>query len=490
MFATPTFTGTVTLNTNDVRLGQYLYHNGDTDTYMKYDSNTITFRTGGTDRLVMNGSGLAFNNQNLTSINNITFADPGPNEGLSWSGGNFNIYESPNDLTTNTAGNLQIVSGSTRVASFGKAGESSLEVYGSGGTVLDIQGSQGQLFSVTDDLTGTLFTVSDISGIPIFEVDASGESSFDGDVTIDGKLSITTRDTNTSSTTALVMNGNEVEQRTLGSNAFNSTTIPSAANNATITISAGAALTGGAAFTTNQSSNETITINHADTSTQASVNNSGRTYIQDITLDTYGHITGITSATETVVNTDTNTTYTADGNYGITLSGTTFQLENDRRRNSSTTDIYTGNTHDFTFYDASVGIRWYTAGSEDMRLYDNGTLHVDGDIIAYSTTISDARLKDDVVTIENAIDKIKKLRGVEYTWNAGTRKDKRDLGLIAQEVEKVLPEIVHEHDMPLMDGAEDNTTYKTVDYEKIVGVLIEGMKELSAKVEELENKLK
>ena len=174
----------------------------------------------------------------------------------------------------------------------------------------------------------------------------------------------------------------------------------------------------------------------------------------------------------------------------MTLSGTAFRLENDRRRNSSTTDIYTGNTHDYTFYDASVGIRWYTAGSEDMRLLDNGTLHVDGDIIAYSTTISDARLKDNVVTIENAIDKIKKLRGVEYTWNAGTRKDKRDLGLIAQEVEEVLPEIVHEHDMPLMDGAEDNTTYKTVDYEKIVGVLIEGMKELSAKVEELENKLK
>ena len=51
-------------------------------------------------------------------------------------------------------------------------------------------------------------------------------------------------------------------------------------------------------------SSGTITISHADTSSQASVNNSGRTYIQDITLDTYGHVTGITSATETVTNTD------------------------------------------------------------------------------------------------------------------------------------------------------------------------------------------
>ena len=64
------------------------------------------------------------------------------------------------------------------------------------------------------------------------------------------------------------------------------------------------------------------TFSHSDTSSQASSNNSGRTYIQDITLDTYGHVTGIATATETVVNTDTNTTYTAGS--GLSLSGTTF----------------------------------------------------------------------------------------------------------------------------------------------------------------------
>ena len=51
-------------------------------------------------------------------------------------------------------------------------------------------------------------------------------------------------------------------------------------------------------------SSGTIYVSHADTSSQASVDNSGRTYIQDISLDTYGHVTKITSATETVVNTD------------------------------------------------------------------------------------------------------------------------------------------------------------------------------------------
>src|SRR6056300_1649267 len=65
-------------------------------------------------------------------------------------------------------------------------------------------------------------------------------------------------------------------------------------------VTAGSGLSGGG-------TSGTVTVSHAYTSTQSSVNNSGRTYIQDITLDTYGHITGITSATETVVNTDTNT---------------------------------------------------------------------------------------------------------------------------------------------------------------------------------------
>ena len=71
---------------------------------------------------------------------------------------------------------------------------------------------------------------------------------------------------------------------------------------ATLTLSAGNAITlgntsGANTFSANSTTENTITVNLADTSTQASVNNSGYTYIQDITLDTYGHLTGITSAT-------------------------------------------------------------------------------------------------------------------------------------------------------------------------------------------------
>ena len=81
-------------------------------------------------------------------------------------------------------------------------------------------------------------------------------------------------------------------------------TIVADSNNDTLTVVGGGAIT----VTTNATT-DTLTIAHSDTSTQASVNNTGRTYIQDVTLDAYGHVTALTSATETVVNTDTNTTY-------------------------------------------------------------------------------------------------------------------------------------------------------------------------------------
>ena len=187
-----------------------------------------------------------------------------------------------------------------------------------------------------------------------------------------------------------------------------------------------------------------------------------------------GYITGYT---------DTNTTYTADGNYGMTLSGTAFRLEDDRRRNSTTTDIYSGNTHDYTFYDASHGIRWYTEGAEEMRLENDGDLHVDGDVIAYSTTVSDERLKTGIAPITGALSKVNQLKGCTFTYKADGRKS---AGLIAQDVEKVLPSAVSEKVLPF--AAEDEEMYKTVQYDQTIGLLVEAIKELSAKVEELENK--
>lgn len=110
-----------------------------------------------------------------------------------------------------------------------------------------------------------------------------------------------------------------------------------------------------------------------------------------------------------------------------------------------------------------------------------GSISATGDVTAYAS--SDERLKENVVEIDDALEKVKQIRGVEYDWTDEYLKEyahvpKRDVGVIAQEVEKVLPEIVAERDNGI----------KAVRYEKLTALLIEAVKELSARVDELEKK--
>jgi len=244
--------------------------------------------------------------------------------------------------------------------------------------------------------------------------------------------------------------------------------------NGTLTVQGTGALGGSGTFTANQSGNATISISHDDTSSQASVNNSGRTYIQDITLDTYGHITGISSATETVTN--TNTTYS--GGDGITLSGTTFNIDDDLRGHTSKIGQ---DTNDYITVESNV-IDFRLDGNLDMRLENDGDLHVDGNVIAYSTTTSDERLKKDIVKIDNALDKVSQLSGYTFEYLAD---GKKSAGVIAQEVEKVMPSAVSETTLPIKMGEDDKTEYKVVQYDQLHGLMIEAIKELKAEIEEL-----
>jgi len=164
-------------------------------------------------------------------------------------------------------------------------------------------------------------------------------------------------------------------------------------NDATITISAGSGLTGGGNFTTDQSSNETITINHQDTSSQASVNNSGRTYIQDITLDTYGHVTGISSATETVTDTNTNqlTTFVEDGDgTEVTIShGKEWKFVEGTSIDINWTDTSTGSDadpYDLTISHADTSTLSGTYGStSNSTKIDQITVDAQGHITAITT---------------------------------------------------------------------------------------------------------
>jgi hypothetical protein len=121
-----------------------------------------------------------------------------------------------------------------------------------------------------------------------------------------------------------------------------------------------------------------------------------------------------------------------------------------------------------------------------------GAIYATGAITAF---FSDQRLKTVSGKIENALDKVAKLSGVYYTFNDtaksfGYDSDEEHVGVLAQEVEAVLPQIVKAapFDLDENNNSKSGEHYKTVQYEKLVPLLIEAINELQAKVKLLENK--
>ena len=115
-------------------------------------------------------------------------------------------------------------------------------------------------------------------------------------------------------------------------------------------------------------------------------------------------------------------------------------------------------------------------GTADLivsRFTVHGNLQANGEVTAYST--SDKRLKEEVKAINNASDIIDKLRPVSFKWNDKAKElnpnknNKLNYGLIAQEVEEVMPSIVH----PIYNGE-----YKSIDYIQLIAILIQSNKEM------------
>jgi hypothetical protein len=113
--------------------------------------------------------------------------------------------------------------------------------------------------------------------------------------------------------------------------------------------------------------------------------------------------------------------------------------------------------------------------SSSYRLYVSGSIYSTGDVVAYS----DARLKTNINTIDNAIDKIANLRGVYYD-KIGEEDKGRQTGVIAQETETIFPEVV--------TYAKDIDTYG-VAYGNFAGLFIEGFKELKSKIKEQDKRI-
>ena len=238
---------------------------------------------------------------------------------------------------------------------------------------------------------------------------------------------------------------------------------------------------------------------HTDTSSYGGTSAVARTYITGITVDTFGHITAVATGSESDQSfNDTNYylnnltfsggTLTAsmtggapnqsislDGRYltGITSSQVTSALGYTPPTSDTNTTYSAGTGMSLSGTTFSIG---QSVGTGDTVQF--GLVRSTGDVVAYYS--SDERLKDNISLIPNALDKVSKLRGVEFDWN-----DKQDVyqghdvGVIAQDVQEVLPELVQER----ADG------YLAVKYEKMVGLLIESIKELKTEVDDLKQQL-
>ena len=139
---------------------------------------------------------------------------------------------------------------------------------------------------------------------------------------------------------------------------------------------------------------------------------------------------------------------------------------------TTATDVSDGaEDGDLNFFTMKAG-----TATEQARLEHDGDLHVDGDVIGFSTTVSDVALKTDIEVIPNALDKLDEITGYTFTRHNG----KKSAGIIAQELEKVLPEAINEKMLPLQK--DDNKKYKTVEYDAIHGLLIQAIKELKDEI--------
>ena len=128
--------------------------------------------------------------------------------------------------------------------------------------------------------------------------------------------------------------------------------------------------------------------------------------------------------------------------------------------------------------DTAGTIKFVPAGT--VKAHINATSFVcAGDVVAYGSP-SDISLKENIQPINNALDKVSKLKGITFDWKESDSllKIKEDIGFIAQDVQKVLPDLVREND----DGK------LSLRDKGIIPVLVEAIKELEARVKELENK--
>ena len=166
---------------------------------------------------------------------------------------------------------------------------------------------------------------------------------------------------------------------------------------------------------------------------------------------------------------------------------------------SSTLKCTDGNLHIDSADGHALYLNYYAGASTNINfgnsnngvcgsLSSSGLLRVGNDVVAYYS-FSDKRLKKDIKTTENNLDKILSLRPVEYKWKEGPREGVKEIGLIAQEVEKVVPEVVRVQSRHDDENYDEGVDYKQVDYEHLVSTLIGAMQEQQDQINDLKKEI-
>jgi hypothetical protein len=265
----------------------------------------------------------------------------------------------------------------------------------------------------------------------------------------------------------------------------------------------GISITGNAATATKWATARTLSLTGAVTGS-ASVDGSGSislatTATSDPTLTLSGDASGSATFTNlgsaTLSVTVANDSHTHDGRYYTETESNTLYMKrtandtvtaNTLWQDSKQIQLGTGgdlqiyhdgtnavlnnDTGSFLFYEVTGGSYiWHVAGANKLELDSSGNLTAASNITAYS----DVRLKKEIKTIDNALNKVTSLRGVNFI-----KDEEYQMGVIAQEVEEIIPEVV----------LTNNEGIKSVAYGNMVGLLIEAIKELKAEIEELKGK--
>ena len=350
------------------------------------------------------------NNFAISNLNNLTFNDPGANEGIKWNGGTlWQIYESPDDQT-NASGNLQFTSGSgsgTRRLTL-----STTKLTVGSGVGLDLTTGSGNvrgLFLASE--TGPHLRISTSSGEQI--------GFYDG---------------GTSGTLNVVIQGSGDLDLKTGSLDINGTTV----------ISTGRAL-------------QNITGLDMMATTTA-----------DVDLNRSGWITFYGNGAQHHAIGSRNNVGSADDDIRINSYGAVW-VNLDSNGNDS-------NSNHSSFFIGKHG----QATNTIINLFkvDGETADVttSGNVTAYGSP-SDIRLKENIEVIPNAVEKVQKLEGITFTY----KKDgKRSTGLIAQQLQEVLPEVVYE-----AEDVQTEEKHLAVRYGNVVGLLVEALKEQQTQIDNL-----